>query len=282
MPAGISTSTPEESPNQMRQRLVESLRRDGVALARVGDLFSDELWHATLADAESFLAAGETRIGEGGEGPRKKDDYILRKYDPPKKKGVRRADAPRPTLSLESPLLRLGASDVLLDVVNGYRDRWTTLYYADYWLTLPYPRAPDRIASQRWHRDPEDKHVVKVFLYLSDVDEGAGPFEYVRGSAPGGRYGDLWPWGRDEPQYPPPEEFELEIDANDIRTLTGATGTVILCDTTGFHRGGFARTKPRALCAWTYVGPEGGERRFIVDFASDVDDLSQQARFALA
>lgn len=266
----------------MRQRLLESLRRDGVAMAPFGDLFGEELWRATLADAESFVEAGETRIGAGSDAPRKKDEYILRKYDPPKKKGTRRADAPRPTLSLDSPLLRLGASDALLDVVNGYRNEPTTLYYADYWYTLPYPQASDRIASQRWHRDPEDKHVVKVFLYLSNVDEEAGPLEYVSGSPPGSRYGDLWPWGREEASYPPPGELEQKIDPGDLRTLTGTAGTVILCDTSGFHRGGFARTKPRALCAWTYVGPGAEERRFIVDFAGRADELSEQALAALA
>jgi hypothetical protein len=266
---------------EVRDRLLQSLRRDGFAVARFHDLFSDELWRVTLADAEPFLAEGQAKIGEGVDVPRKKDEYILRMYDPKKKKGVKRVDAPRPTISLDSPLLRVGASDALLDVVNGYRNQLTTLYYADYWFTLPYPRAPERIASQRWHRDPEESHVVKVFLYLSDVDGGAGPFEYVSGSAPGSRYGDLWPWGS-ETEYPPPEEFEQKIDAGDVLTLTGATGTVIICDTSGFHRGGFARTKPRALAAWTYVGSNAEGRRFTVDFADRADELSKQARFALA
>jgi hypothetical protein len=57
---------------------------------------------------------------------------------------------------------------------------------------------------------------------------------------------------------------------------------MIVCDTSGFHRGGFARTKPRALCAWTYVGSRAGERRFVVDSAGSMDELSPQARFALA
>ena len=276
----ISTTTTAESPGSVQQRLAESLRRDGVAIARFADLFGDELWRATLADAEPFIAAGQTQIGEGADAPRKKDEYILRKYDPKKKKGTKRTDAPRPTISLESPLLRIGASDTLLDLVNGYRNERTTLYYADYWFTLPYPRAPERIASQRWHRDPEEQHVVKAFLYLSDVDEQAGPLQYVQGSAPGSRYGDLWPWGS-ETEYPPPEELERTIEPSDILTLTGAAGTLIVCDTSGFHRGGFARTKPRALCALTYVGPAADGRRFVVDFAGRSDELSEQALAAL-
>ena len=60
---------------------------------------------------------------------------------------------------------------------------------------MPYPNAKKRVASQRWHRDPDDDHIVKMFIYLSDVAEEAGPFEYVRDSAAGGRYGDLFRGG---------------------------------------------------------------------------------------
>ncbi len=68
------------------------------------------------------------------------------------------------------------------------------------------PEAIDRVASQRWHRDYNDKHLLKVFLYMSDVDEAAGPFEYVPGNMIGGATGfaDVFPWeifGED--LYPP-------------------------------------------------------------------------------
>ena len=102
------------------------------------------------------------------------------------------------------------------------------------------------MASQRWHRDPEDDHIVKMFIYFSDVDEEAGPFEYVRDSAAGGKYGDVFPWGQGH-RYPSAEELEAAVDPDDRLTMTGPAGTVIFCDTAGFHRGGFARTKPRIL-----------------------------------
>jgi len=38
-------------------------------------------------------------------------------------------------------------------------------------------------ASQLWHRDQDDLHyILKVFVYLSDVDDGAGPFMYAAGT----------------------------------------------------------------------------------------------------
>ena len=66
--------------------------------------------------------------------------------------------------------------------------------------------------------------------------------------------------------------------------MTGPAGTVIFCDTAGFHRGGFARTKPRILMISTYLRESArkGKRRFAVDFEGRDSSLSEQARHALA
>jgi hypothetical protein len=139
------------------------------------------------------------------------------------------------------------------------------------------------VASQRWHRDPEDDHIVKMFIYFSDVDEEAGPFEYVRDSAAGGKYGDVFPWGQGH-RYPSAGELEAAVDADDRVTMTGPAGTVIFCDTAGFHRGGFARTRPRILMISTFLRDSArkGKRRFEVDFEGREQSLSAAARHALA
>ena len=103
--------------------------------------------------------------------------------------------------------LRFAAGDALLDVVNSYRNVKTKLIDVDQWYTIPVADESERHASQQWHRDPEDQHVVKAFLYFSDVDEDAGPFEYIRRSAEGSTYGHLWPWGAAETRYPRPKSW---------------------------------------------------------------------------
>ncbi len=95
-------------------------------------------------------------------------------------------------------------------------------------------------ASQRWHRDFNDQHLLKAFLYLVDVDEGTGPFEYIPGSAPGGQYAHEWPWRPLGETYPPEGALEERIPADAIKTFTGPKGTLLFCNTSGFHRGGFA------------------------------------------
>ena len=140
----------------------------------------------------------------------------------------------------------------MLDIVNAYRGERTLLIDVDNWYTIPDPEAEDRIASQRWHRDPWDNHIVKVFTYFSDVDEDAGPFEYLRGTPEGGRNAHLWPWEGDDVYdkhglYPPQDEFEAKAPAEDVLTCTGPPGTMVFADTSGFHRGGWTRAKPRIL-----------------------------------
>jgi hypothetical protein len=174
----------------------------------------------------------------------------------------------------------------MLDVVNAYRGLWTKLLSVDNVYTVPFPGSEERVGSQNWHRDPEDLHVVKVFLYFSDVDHEAGPFEYVQGSAEGGRYGDAWPWRVRGGTYPPTGELEKLVSPSDRVTAEGRAGTIIFCDTSGWHRGGFAKSKPRTLSIHTYVSPasvaaQRTKPQIVVDAASENGRFGDAARFAV-
>jgi hypothetical protein len=265
------------------ERVLEDFRSNGIAVARFNELFGEELWQDAVADITPFVADTDARAadlgrhddGEAKGKEKEKDEVIVRRFYA---KGV---DKHRYCLS--EPWLRIAASDTVLDVVNGYAGEQTRLTYVDNWYTVPRPEVTERVASQRWHRDPEDDHIVKMFIYFSDVDEEAGPFEYVRDSAAGGRYGDVFPWGQGH-RYPSADELEAVVDAEDRLTMTGPAGTVIFCDTAGFHRGGFARTKPRILMISTFLRESArkGKRRFGVDFEGREGSLSPAARHALA
>jgi hypothetical protein len=258
----------------LQQRLLDSLREDGIAVADVRELLGDELWAEALADVEPFVAEQVARLDALGNRPEHKDEVIVRRFE-------QRADGPQ-RLTLDSPWLRIGLSDAVLGVVNAYRGLTTKLFYVDNWFTPPYASADQRIASQRWHRDPEEEHVVKTFLYLRDVDEGTGPFEYVKGSAPGNRYGHVFPYGG-KMKNPSDEDIAAAVPAEERVSMTGPAGTMLFCDTSGFHRGGFARARPRAMAVWSYVSPESQDgHRFAVDLDAREAELSAEARAALA
>lgn len=185
--------------------------------------------------------------------------------------------------------LRYALSDQLLASSNSYLGLQSKLIYADKWYTVPIPENAERVKSQRWHRDHIDPHIVKVFTYFSDVDADAGPLEYVRGSAADGPYGDLWAWsaeGRPADHYPPDGELERLVPPSACLGTEGPAGTIVLCDTGGFHRGGFG-DKPRITSNFTYVSPASlaasrSKRRFEVDEEEMPGELSPAARFALA
>jgi len=258
---------------ELQQRVVDSLRRDGIAVVDFRQLYGEELWAEAQADVAPWVEEQNAALASLGDRPEGKDDFIVRRYMRQK---------PRVPFTLASPWLRIGISDTQLGIVNAYRGLQTSLFYMDNWFTQPYAGQDERIASQRWHRDPEEEHVVKVFLYLSDVTEDAGPFEYVKGSPTGGRWGHLWPW-TDGKAKPTDEEMAAAAPAEDRVTLTGPAGTMLFCDTGGFHRGGFAKKTPRVLSIWSYVAPGSKDgHRFGVDLEGREAELSADARAALA
>jgi len=269
-----------EGLTDVQQRVFGELRESGIAIVPFAELVDDDaLWEALQTDMDTFVASAEHELEQGG-GAKRKKDFLIRRYPRGKKK------LPKEPAILPSagPWLRYAAGDQLLGIVNAYRGAQTKLVDFDLWYTIPVGDEAERTASQEWHRDPEDQHVVKVFLYFSDVDENAGPFEYVRHSAEGFEYGHLWPWGESE-RYPPSEELEQTIPATERIRATGPAGTLVICDTSGFHRGGYARAKPRILSTHTYVNKkitaERPERRkFTVDWHDG--ELSEATRFALS
>jgi hypothetical protein len=153
------------------------------------------------------------------------------------------------------PWFRACLSARLLDVANAYLRMWSKLSYVDLWYTVPQAAGSERVASQQWHVDFDDRHLLKAFLYLVDVDEDAGPFEYVPESQPGGRYHDIRRWKPMAYGRVPEEDVTARVPPRSIQTFTAPRGTVILCNTSGLHRGGFSTAKPRVLATATYCSP---------------------------
>lgn len=117
---------------------------------------------------------------------------------------------------------------------------------ADMWLNLPGAEQRGRQWSQNWHRDPEGETVVKVMLFLEEVDEESGPFEYVVGSH--NKYFDAC-----KPKsYLQPSGAKC-LDGVDVLRCCVPKNTLVFANTAGLHRGGCTRSKSRLSCVWTYV-----------------------------
>jgi len=266
----------EDSPSmdEVQRKVVADVGAQGYSIVQFGDLFPESSWSDIEAQRDRFVTATEADLATGGEHLRVREG----------KEFVVRLHSYGADLGYDDPWFAVCASRHMLDVANAYLRMWSKLEYLDVWYSVPQPAAAARISSQRWHRDYNDKHLLKAFLYLVDVDEDMGPFQYVPGSQPGGQYEDAWPWQPLGQNYPSEEELEARIPASDVRVFTAPKGTLIFCNTAGFHRGGFSTTKPRVLATVTYSSPASlaslTQRSY--HFTGSLDDLDAPPRFAVS
>lgn len=261
--------------NALQQRLVDELYATGVAMCSFDELFQDRRLWDNLSEQISEFSSSEgvqSVVRQRQEGFNEKNHYILTKYPQDRK----------PLITASNLLLGFGVNPLLLDVVNSYLGMWSKLIYFDMWHTLPLD-TDTRFLSQRWHRDPEDRRKIRTFLYFSNVDKDAGAMEYLLGSQAGGPYEHVFPWN--DPlgiPYPPDGEVERQIPASQHVILEGPPGTLIFCDTAGFHRGGICRTIPRILATSAFVTPASlHRRRYEIDATVRDAPWGAPARFAV-
>jgi hypothetical protein len=88
----------------------------------------------------------------------------------------RSVDCSPDDLASEPVLFKWGLTEVNLDLAESYIGL-PVLYLG---VGVKRERA-DGIASEvrQWHMDIEDRRMLKLIVYLSDVDDGCGPFEYI-------------------------------------------------------------------------------------------------------
>jgi hypothetical protein len=93
--------------------------------------------------------------------------------------------------------------------------------------------------AELFHRDVDDWRFYKLFIYLTDVDDGAGPHVFVKGSQseeallPIRRYQD--------------EEVEKAFGKDRVMRITGKAGSAFVENTFGFHKGTLCKDKNRLL-----------------------------------
>ena len=276
-PSRRKLNSQKPSLNSVQHEIVKDLSEQGIATSSFDKLFGErERWEQLKKAVDSFSQGEKVWNGIRDyqahfQNAGRAKEYVIKQY-------------PRyVTVDQHDVWLQLGLDLRLLDTVNSYLGLWAKLIHFDLWYTIPLAADRPAIASQQWHRDPEDEKLVKVFLYFSEVDEGSGPFQYVPGSFPGGPYAHVWPKTSIlDATYPPAEEFESVLPPSNWISCDGAPGTLVFCDTNGFHRGGFATNQARILATWTFVTPASlFSRRFNIDSDVNQSALPAAARFAI-
>lgn len=225
-----------------QKNLLTTLERDGIAVTHINKLLPDSLFRSVKTAAAELisknLSAHDKKI------------FLLE---------FLRRDFPH---SASSPFMSFAMNPVLTEIANEYFQMSSRLKFIIGNVALPIDPKIVPEGSQRWHRDPGIHKICKVFLYLNDVDQATGPFMYIAGSQPGGRWAKICPhkfFGQGS-YYPKGGEVERLLEkhsaAPDVRSCIGSAGTLIICNTMGLHKGGYATKKERLMLTTFYLPPK--------------------------
>lgn len=121
-----------------------------------------------------------------------------------------------------------------------------TMSNVSMWWSLPGHAKAEH--AELFHRDVDDWLFIKLFIYVTDVDEESGPHVFVRGShrsaklAKIARYTD--------------EEVAQTFGSDNVLCLTANAGTSFLENTYGMHKGQLPKSRRRLLLQAQYsLGP---------------------------
>jgi hypothetical protein len=137
---------------------------------------------------------------------------------------------------LNHPLVyRWGLNDVLRRIIEAYLK--LPLAY-DGAMLFHTPGDRQERGTRRWHLDREDRRVIKVGLYLHDVNAKNGPFEILlhdlAHSGQKFRMRDYLAWDTAALE----SRLGVAITAQNTRAVTGPAATLVFADTARlYHRG---------------------------------------------
>lgn len=246
------------------RQIVDTVDREGVFMTTLDALAlpcSDDVLRAGRALATGFSAQARARAAAG-------EPFL---YVPPER------------LLAHPEIFAWGLHDRLLDIAESY----IGLRPAYDGVCLNYTVADGReISTRKWHRDWEDRRMLKACIYLHDVDVGGGAFEIIR--RPDTMQSDAAGFS-----YDLADDSSLQsllVDDLDRYKLSceGPAGTVIFMDTARFfHRGKPATAADRAALFYSYFADRprhpflcersGMARRDIARLASALPDRQRTA-----
>jgi Phytanoyl-CoA dioxygenase (PhyH) len=259
-------------------RVLRDLNRDGCAQSTVEALTGDPTLLGRLQEeAKALEAARAEEIAAKARALQEVDDlgdgntkpYLVQYLHPD-----------RPVVQPDGLLAMAALEPGIKAIADAYYGMRIRVADINIWRNLPSGHAP--VASQLWHRDQPDDHLVlKMFVYLEDVTDGAGPLSYVKGTH-----------GKGERKWRPrvtlhdghnqrANDVDMEREVPEARRprFTGPAGTVILADTIGWHKGGQATTTPRLLFHVLYASQAAADNRMLgappgLDLGSASRDLA--------
>ena len=151
----------------------------------------------------------------------------------------------------KDPLIgSLSQDPFLLSVAAKYLQTPPKLMSINMWWTFPVEASQEDKAKHAhvFHYDLDDVKFVKFFFYLTDVDEGAGPHVYVKGSNKEIKYKNaLFKSKRFTDQ-----EISEAYGEENIIHVYGKAGACLIEDTITLHKGITPSQTPRLILQFEY------------------------------
>ncbi|MGB8404325.1 MAG: hypothetical protein WCE30_09700 [Mycobacterium sp.] len=192
---------------------------------------------------------------------------------------------PPKVVSDDPALFTWGLSEQNLDIAERYIG--LPVRYLGMEVKVEHARPVSEFHSARnWHIDIEDRRMLKVIVYLNDVDEHVGPFEYIPATV-----GDT---ARTRIHWRPgftflgDREFAEIVPPTNWKSVIGPATTAIYVDTSRLlHRIREPRSRARYSVTYVYTSnrPRHALSRFMptrLALRSLMPSLTQRQRLALA
>lgn len=144
---------------------------------------------------------------------------------------------------MKNELIRKIANDPgVLNLAKDFLNATPTISNVNMWWSVGGKEQAED--AQLFHRDVDDFRFIKLFIYLTDVDENSGPHTYVKGSSSSNkllkirRYQD--------------EEIHQTFGKENVIEFTRPKGSAFMVNTYGFHKGLLPKSKNRLLLQVQY------------------------------
>jgi len=117
---------------------------------------------------------------------------------------------------------------------------------------------PNPITTELWHQDLEDRRILKVIVYLTQVDENTGPFEYI----PKSEMSPLLAWrihkgiGKLQRLGIDDATMQTFVPRPKWKTCPGPRGTVVFVDPKNVFHHGRSRRRERAALFFVYTAQQ--------------------------
>jgi hypothetical protein len=225
--------------------VLNDMRTRGIAFARLEDVLPDE----SLAQLEQ-----EARL--------RRDEYYAhgKKDATDNKRFAHFVLGFKPVPQGNEYFANLANHPTLRSLAQAYFEmNKVSLRYFNVWSHVPTGNPPED--SQLWHRDRDDLRIMKVFIYLNDVNElQDGPFIYAPGTHQTGPI-------QQQPDYQiikdvkrtNDSQMDAVVPKNQWVVASGTKGTIVFADTHGMHKGGYVQRGERLLFTCMYLSPLRGK-----------------------